>query len=112
VSRKEEITEQVIEDLELDMKLTNAVKFWWWPDYNYCENLRLTKPGLTFVQKVVTPYSFEFDFLNTGNMLKQLAKLDTPFYVDREGIVLFSPQLATMVKMYPSFDRYLELINQ
>ncbi len=108
---KLEITESVIIELKLKIKFNLALRSWWWPDYGLTQNMRLTKPGLKFVRKVVKGHTFDFDFENTGMMLKRLAKLETPFYVDQDGITIFSEKLVTMIKMYPNFNRYLELID-
>jgi len=110
---KEAITKAVLEELKVNISLDYAMKIWWWRDYGNNHSARLTGPGNAAVGKVMTPYTFKCTLENTGTGLKRLIKLQTPFYADysAEQITIYSEQLATMIRMYPSFDRYLELIN-
>jgi len=110
---KEAITKAVLEELKVNISLDYAMKIWWWRDYGNNLSARLTGPGNAAVGKVMTPYTFNCTLDNTGAGMKRLTKLQTPFYADysAEQITIYSEQLATMIKMYPSFDRYLELIN-
>lgn len=107
------ITEAVIKELKSSICPKQALKRWWYPDYsNNTENARLTNIGLKAISKVMTPHHFHYDYAATGNNIKKLSALRTPFFVDKDGIIIFSEQLATMIKMYPSFERYMELINK
>ncbi len=105
------ITKEIIKELGLEIEAEHALTFWWWPDSGTVQNSRLTKPGLQFISKALKGHTFAFEFKNTGFILNKLAKMNTPYYVDNGGIVLFSEKLATAVKLYPSFERYLELLN-
>jgi len=110
---KKAITEAVLKELKVNIGLEYAMKIWWWRDYGGAQSARLTGPGNAAVGKVMTPYTFDCTLDNTGVGLKRLIKLQTPFYADysAEQITIYSEQLAIMIKMYPSFDRYLELIQ-
>jgi len=110
---KKAITKAVLEELKVNISLDYAMKIWWWPDYGDNNSARLTGAGNAAVNKVMTPYTFKCTIENTGAGLKRLVKLKTPFYTDysADEITIYSEQLATMIKMYPSFDRYLELIQ-
>lgn len=111
---KEAITRAVLEELESNMDVETALRIWWYPDYSNKPNARLTKPGLAAISKVMEPFKFKFEYFHTGNEIKQLAKMNTPYYINRHGkdssITIFSKQLATMAKMYPNFQRYIELL--
>ena len=110
---KKAITEAVLKEVKSRYDLERALKAWWWRSYAGNNSGRLTKAGNAAVSKVMTPHTFECTLENTGNGLKRLTKLNTPFYADYEygKITIYSEQLATMIKMYPSFDRYMELIQ-
>ena len=111
---KHELTESIISELKLPYDLELAYHTWWWPDSNYNPyNVRLTQVGHSILSARLPSYHFDYDFKNTPNELKQFSNMDTPFYITKsDGITLYSNQLATMIKMYDSFERYLQLINQ
>jgi len=110
---KHAITEAVLDKLNTKLELKQALKAWWYPDYsNNRENARLTTLGFKSISKVMTPYEFEYEFMLTGQNVKQLTALKTPFFLTGQSIIIFSKPLATMIKMYPSFERYMELINE
>lgn len=110
---KVEITQALLDDVNINLSLKDALTLWWYPNYSINKNnARLTKAGMAVLSKAMHTYEFEFEFENTGNCINQLAKLNTPYYVDHSGhIVIFSSPLATMIKMYPNFARYLELLG-
>ena len=105
------VTNEIIHQLKLELDPEHAMRMWFWPDSCGRANARLTKPGLAFISKIAVGYKFDFEFSSTGAILTQLAKMNTAYYVDNGGIVIFSEQVAVIVKMYPSFTRYLELIQ-
>ena len=111
---KRELVATIISELKLPYDNELAYHTWFWPDSNNNPyNVRLTKVGHSILSTRLPSYHFDYEFKNLPTELMQLSKMDTPFYVSKqEGITLYSNQLATMVKMYDSFDMYLELINQ
>jgi len=111
---KKAITAAVLEELGVNISFEYALKVWWWRDYGNNQSARLTSAGNAAVGIVLKPFTFDCTLSNTGAGLKRLVKLRTPFYADYSAsqITIYSEQLATMIRMYPSFDRYLELINE
>jgi hypothetical protein len=111
---KKAITKAVLKELQSKISVEDALKIWWYPDYGNKPNARLTKPGLAAISQVMQPFKYKFEYFHTGNEIKQLAKMNTPYYISRHGkdssITIFSKQLATMANMYPNFKRYIELL--
>jgi len=110
---KKAITEAVLEKVKSRYDVERALRAWWWRSYASNDSARLTKAGNAAVSKVMKAFVFDCELMNTGTGMKRLAKLKTPYYADFENqqITIYSEQLATMIKMYPSFDRYMELIQ-
>ena len=110
---KKAITEAVLKEVKVNYDLDTALKIWWWKNYSGVETARLTRAGNAAIGKVMRPFTFDCELANTGNGIKRLEKLKTPFYADfqHKQITIYSEQLATMIRMYDSFDRYLELIQ-
>jgi hypothetical protein len=110
---KKAITEAVLSEVKVNYDLETALNIWWWKDYKDIETARLTRAGNAAVGKVMKPYTFKCELENTGNGMKRLEKLRTPFYADyrNQQITIYSEQLAMMIRMYDSFERYLELIQ-
>jgi seryl-tRNA(Sec) selenium transferase len=110
---KKAITEAVLKEVKSRYDLERALNAWWWRDYSGNNSARLTKAGNAAVSKVMRPYTFDCVLNNTGNGIKRLTKLKTPFYADYQNqqITIYSEQLATMIRMYDSFERYMELIQ-
>ena len=110
---KKAITEAVLEKVKSRYDLERALKAWWWRSYAGNESARLTKAGNAAVSKVMRPFTFDCTLHNTGAGIKRLTKLNTPFYADygNQQVTIYSEQLATMIRMYENFDRYIELIQ-
>ena len=111
---KRAITEEVIKQLGLNINVKQGLAIWWWPDRGRTgvPNPRLTKAGMKAISKIKKPHEFPFDVRPTGNNLKRLMKIQTPFYIDFQGtIIFFSDELATAIIMYGSFDRYVQLLD-
>lgn len=110
---KRAITEEVLKQVKSKYDIDSALKAWWWRDYAGHQQGRLTKAGHNAVSKVMRPFTFNATIANTGATIKRLSQLQTPYYVDHkeQTITIYSKPLATMIRMYPSFDRYLELIQ-
>jgi hypothetical protein len=113
---KHELTKKLLQEAaEYNLNLTyeEAVRNWWWPVSRLSPgHMRLTNGGSIALSRIVTPYDFPFNFLNTPKQLKMLSKMPVPYYVDYSGkIRIFSKDLAVMITMYENFDRYLELIQ-
>jgi hypothetical protein len=114
VNLKHEITAAVLEKLGIPTAPSGwAYRAWWWPDSGAKINLRLSDLGVDQISKVMTPYIFSYYVSNTGTALKRINKLNTPFYISYHDntIVIFNDKLAVMARMYPNFERYVELIN-
>lgn len=110
---KKAITEAVLKEVKSRYDLERALKHWWWRDYSGNDSARLTKAGNAAISKVMKPFTFKCQLINTGNGIKRMTKLKTPFYANYQDqeITIYSEQLATMIRMYDSFDRYMELIQ-
>lgn len=109
---KKAITAEIIKELNLDITLEKALRVYWWPDTNRT-NLRLTKAGLRMMSKVMKPYEFAYEIRPTGNALKQLQKVQSPFFIDFQGTVtVFGEQLASLIILYGSFDKYMESLTK
>ena len=110
---KKAITEAVLKEVKSRYDLDRALRAWWWRSYTGNNSGRLTKAGNAAISKVMRPFTFDCTLHNTGAGIKRLTKLNTPFYADygNQPVTIYSEQLATMIKMYPSFDRYMELIQ-
>lgn len=109
---KTELTKQLIAQANLHVTFKEAYGSWWWPNNSLNkEHKRLTSAGCNALAKLIKPYHFEFNFSNTPAQLKRLSKLEIPYYVDYKGITIFSPKAVSMVRLYGSFDRYLDLIQ-
>jgi len=107
---KKEITNEVLKELknlELDPEI--AYKLWWWP-----KGLRLTRKGHLAFSKVITPHHFPCELRQTGRTLQKLLKIQSPFYVNfkEDEIIIYGDKLATMIKLYPSIERYLDIIQE
>ena len=112
---KKAITEEILKELKLNISLEQALKLYWWPDSGVKgrTNLRLTKAGMKALAKVMKPYEFPYEVRPTGNALNQLVKVQSPFYVDFQGtVVIFGEQLASVIILYGSFDRYMDMLKQ
>lgn len=108
---RQTITEEIIKGH--DINLNDALRTWWWPhNNNGQESLRLTRTGHQVFARVLTPYTFNIDLTYSGKQILQIAKIKSPFFVDyvHGQIVIYSQQLATMIKLYPNFQRYLDLL--
>lgn len=107
------ITKAVLKVVKSKYDLDRAMKYWWWRGHAGGKSIRLTKAGNAAISKVMTPHTFDYELLNTGQGIKRLTKLETPYFADYENqqITIYSEKLATMIRMYPSFDRYMELIQ-
>lgn len=104
---KQAITAELIKELNLNIELKKALATFWWPDTTQT-NLRLTKAGCRALSKVMTPYEFPYEVRPTGNSLKRLMKVQSPFFVDFQGTVtVFGEQLASLIILYGSFDKYM-----
>lgn len=110
---KKAITKAVLKEVTSRYDLERALKAWWWRSYTGNDNARLTIAGHKAFSKAMTPFTFELELEHTGFTMKRLAKIKTPYYADYKyhQITIYSEQLATMIKMYENFDRYLELIQ-
>ncbi len=105
---KKAITAEIIKELNLTIEPEKALRTFWWPDSRQ-NSLRLTKAGLRAMSKVMKPYEFEYEARPTGNNLKRLLKVQSPFYVDFQGTVtIFSEQLANWIILCGSFDKYMQ----
>jgi len=111
---KRTITEEVLKEIDSQYDLESALKSWWWFSYSNVNSVRLTKAGHAAINQVMKPFVFDCTLNNTGTGIKQLIKLGTPFYADfqNQQITIYSAKLATMIKIYPSFNRYIEIINK
>jgi len=109
---KIEITKELLKTNNLNLSLKDALTLWWYPDYSTkSNNSRLTSAGCAVISDAMHSFRFDCDLSNTGNDFKKLSKLNTPYYYEIGSITIFSSPLAVMIRMYDSFDRYLELIN-
>lgn len=111
---KKAITEGILKEVNSKYDLERALKAWWWRSYANNDNARLTVAGHKAFSKVMRPFTFDLELEHTGTTMKRLAKIKTPYYADYKyhQITIYSEQLATMIKMYPSFERYLDLIQE
>jgi len=110
---KKAITEAVLKEVKSRYDLERALKAWWWRSYARNDSARLTIAGHNAVSKAMKPFTFDMELEHTGTTIKRLAKLTVPYYADykEQKITIYSAQLATMIKMYPSFERYIDLIQ-
>jgi len=110
---KKAITEAVLEKVNSKYDVDRALKAWWWRSYAGNDNARLTTAGHKAFSKAMRPFTFDLELEHTGTTMKRLAKIQTPYFADYQynQITIYSEPLATMVKMYPSFARYLDLIQ-
>lgn len=110
---KKAITEAVLEKVNSKYDLERALKAWWWRSYAGNDNARLTIAGHNAFSKASRPFTFELELEHTGTTMKRLAKIKTPYFADykEQQITIYSEQLATMIRMYPNFARYLDLIQ-
>ncbi len=110
---KKAITKAILKEVKSRYDLEHAMKAWWWASYSGNDSARLTKAGNAAVSKVMKAFIFDCTLENTGASIKRLTKLKTPYYADYQNsqITIYSEQLATMIRMYPSFNRYIELIQ-
>ena len=108
---KTAITEEILKELKINLTLEKALHTFWWPDHSQ-KNLRLTKAGLRALSKLMEPHEFEYETRPTGNNLKRLMLVQSPFYVDFQGTVtVFGSQLASLIILYGTFDKYMETLN-
>ena len=108
---KKAITEEIIKELKLDIDLKKAMLTFWYPDRK-STNLRLTKAGMRAMCKLMKPYEFEYETRPTGNNLMRLMNVQAPFYIDFQGtVVIFGDQLASLILLYGSFDKYMQALT-
>jgi len=112
MSRKEEITTIVLTEYNIELSFKKAYSAWWYPDYFSVENLRLTSTGFMQIKKIIPVYEFSFIPDNSVNEQLSLSNLEIPFYVGNKKIFIFGESLACMIKLYPTFNRYLEVIGK
>jgi len=111
------LTPLLIEELGLSKEWTvlEAYKKWWYPDVSDT-NYRLTAAGMQAL-KLANSYEFDFKFRHTPAELKMLSNLETIYFLDAwQGrsiirIHIFSEKVAVMIKLYGSFQKYLENIQ-
>jgi hypothetical protein len=110
---KKAITAAVIEEVKSKYDVDRALKAWWWRSYAGNNNARLTITGHKAFSKAMRAFTFDCELEHTGANMKRLAKLTTPYFADYKDqtITIYSEQLATMIKLYPSFNRYLDLLQ-
>ena len=107
---KKAITEEILKELKLNLPIEKAMHTFWWPD-NKQANLRLTKAGLRALSKLMKPHEFNYETRPTGNNLKRLMNVQSPFYVDFQGsVTVFGDQLANWIILCGSFDKYMETL--
>ena len=61
--------------------------------------LRLTKYGKNMLSKQYDAYEFESPKLSVNNLINLLRKMQFPYYVDKDVIVLFTEQDAFLAKL-------------
>jgi hypothetical protein len=109
---KLQLTKAIIEEANLDIEVSKAYVEWWWPtNSNNKEHLRLTITGLNALQQILKPYHFQYYFYNSPKQIKALSKLRIPYYVNMAKITIFSENVVSMIRLYGSFSRYLDLIQ-
>lgn len=112
---KEQLTRDIITELDMDVDLDEAVNKWWVTKTD--NNLRLSFQGF----KVLSPISQHCTFslilqtqpIALGTLLK-LGKLNTPFYIHfKKGIhvSIFSSKISTIISLYKDLDHYLDTLN-
>lgn len=75
-------------------------------------SLRLSYTGYLILKKVFTAYSFDLGVpLNAGHLIA-LNKMEYPYFITRNRLILFSEVDATVVTLAGGVDRFLEISFQ
>lgn len=75
----------------------------------YHENsLRLSYTGFVAMSKIFTAYQFPAPYKMIAKHYMALSKMDYPYYITANRLVLFSDSDATVIKLAGSVEHFLE----
>ena len=111
---KYELTKSIIEQANLDIDVDDAYKTWWFADVDD-DLYRLKLIGYKALLPLTPSFRFETDMRMTGKNLLKLSKLNCAYFINyvstKTEIYIFSTKIATTIKLYGSFDKYIKTLN-
>lgn len=114
---KDKITKKILSIIETKIDYNTARKTWW-KNIRSSGGLRLTDSGFSaFVHANIEFWEFEYNSIITTKVLLMLdKKLKTPFFMKspfslkKNLIIIFDSRIASIITLYGSIDKYLEIL--